>query len=68
MALVASGALVTRVRQEFVPSDDRSELSVNVELPTGTSLKTSQQVVAAVADGMRAAREIDSLLGNTGRE
>ena len=52
-ALVASGVLVTRVPREFLPQDDRSELSINVELPTGTNLETSQRVVSAIADDVR---------------
>jgi HAE1 family hydrophobic/amphiphilic exporter-1 len=53
VALVASGVLVARLPLEFVPSFDRGELTVNVELETGTNLEATRSVVAAVADDIR---------------
>lgn len=50
VTLAASGALVTQVPQTFVPAEDRGELSVNIELPTGTNLEATKGVVAAIAD------------------
>ncbi|MBN1652341.1 MAG: efflux RND transporter permease subunit [Deltaproteobacteria bacterium] len=52
LALIASAAIVTRVPRQFIPSNDRSELSVNVELPTGTNLETSEKVLSAIADDL----------------
>lgn len=53
-ALVGSGALVTRVKAEFIPPEDRAMLDINVELPTGTSLATARKYVDAVAADLRA--------------
>ncbi len=53
-ALVASCALVGQVKTEFLPPEDRAEFEVTVELPTGTSLKTSTEYVEAIANDIRA--------------
>lgn len=53
LALVGAFFLISRVPTEFIPPEDRSEFSVNVELPTGTSLDATQAVVATVADDLR---------------
>jgi HAE1 family hydrophobic/amphiphilic exporter-1 len=52
LALVWSGFLVARMPQQFIPSEDRSEFSVNVELPTGTNLEATRKVIAAIADDL----------------
>jgi HAE1 family hydrophobic/amphiphilic exporter-1 len=52
--LVGSCMLVTRVKTEFVPEDDRSAFSVSIELPTGTALATTEQVVEVLAGDLRA--------------
>lgn len=49
-ALVASGFLVTKVPQEFLPSEDRSQFQVSVELPTGTSLESSAKFISTISD------------------
>jgi len=49
-ALVGSGMLVSKVPQEFLPSEDRSQFQVTVELPTGTSLDTSRSFIGNIAD------------------
>ncbi len=51
--LIASFALVSRVKAEFLPPEDRAQFNVNVELPTGTSLDASKKVVEAVATDLR---------------
>jgi HAE1 family hydrophobic/amphiphilic exporter-1 len=53
VALAASGMLVAQLPLEFVPTFDRSEFDVNVELATGTKLEATRSVVAAVADDIR---------------
>jgi HAE1 family hydrophobic/amphiphilic exporter-1 len=53
LALVASFALVTRVKTEFLPPEDRAQFNLNVELPTGTSLEATQEVAEAVAKDVR---------------
>ncbi|HMG57851.1 MAG TPA: efflux RND transporter permease subunit, partial [Kofleriaceae bacterium] len=51
--LIGSCALVTRVKTEFVPEDDRSEFSVSVELPASTALATTSQLVEILAADLR---------------
>ncbi|MBN1606612.1 MAG: efflux RND transporter permease subunit [Polyangiaceae bacterium] len=52
-AFVASGALVSRVKTEFFPAEDRSLFSINVELPTGTALETTSAAAEAIAADLR---------------
>jgi HAE1 family hydrophobic/amphiphilic exporter-1 len=54
VSLVGSCALVTQVKTEFVPPEDRSLISVSVELPTGTSLEASTAYIEALAADLRA--------------
>lgn len=54
IALVASFVLVSRVKTEFLPPEDRGQFSVNVELPTGTSLDATNTVSEAVAKDLKA--------------
>ncbi|HEX7843998.1 MAG TPA: efflux RND transporter permease subunit [Kofleriaceae bacterium] len=51
--LIGSCALVTRVKTEFVPDDDRASFSVSLELPAGTALATTEQVVELLAADLR---------------
>jgi len=51
--LIGSCALVTQVKTEFVPADDRSAFSVSLELPTGTALATTQDIAETVAADLR---------------
>jgi HAE1 family hydrophobic/amphiphilic exporter-1 len=46
--------LVTRVKAEFIPPEDRAEFLVTVELPTGSSLELSRQFVETMASDLRA--------------
>ncbi|HEX8112085.1 MAG TPA: efflux RND transporter permease subunit, partial [Kofleriaceae bacterium] len=52
--LIGSCALVTRVKTEFVPDDDRSSFSVSVELPASTALGATAEVVETLAADLRA--------------
>jgi hydrophobic/amphiphilic exporter-1 (mainly G- bacteria), HAE1 family len=54
VVLIGSCALVTQVKTEFLPEDDRSAFAVSLELPTGTGLATTQEVVELVASDLRA--------------
>jgi HAE1 family hydrophobic/amphiphilic exporter-1 len=54
VVLIGSCALVTQVKTEFLPEDDRSAFSISLELPTGTGLATTQEVVELVASDVRA--------------
>jgi HAE1 family hydrophobic/amphiphilic exporter-1 len=51
--LFGSCVLVTRVKTEFIPDDDRSAFSVAVELPTGTTLAATQDVSERLAADLR---------------
>jgi HAE1 family hydrophobic/amphiphilic exporter-1 len=51
--LIGSCALVTRIKTEFLPSDDRSSFSVGIELPTGTALATTQDITELLASDLR---------------
>jgi len=53
VALFASFALVTRVKTEFLPPEDRAQFSVNVELPTGTSLEATSAIAESVSRDLR---------------
>jgi hydrophobic/amphiphilic exporter-1 (mainly G- bacteria), HAE1 family len=52
--LIGSCALVTQVKTEFLPDDDRSSFSVALELPAGTALAKTQEVGELVAADLRA--------------
>jgi hydrophobic/amphiphilic exporter-1 (mainly G- bacteria), HAE1 family len=51
--LVGSCALVTQVKTEFLPDEDRSAFSVSLELPTGTALAQTQDVAERLAADLR---------------
>ena len=52
-ALIGAFALVSRVKVEFIPPEDRGEFTLSVELPTGTSLEGTKKVVEGVASDLR---------------
>jgi hydrophobic/amphiphilic exporter-1 (mainly G- bacteria), HAE1 family len=52
-SLVGSCALVTKVKTEFIPPEDRALYSVSVELPTGTSLAATTEYIEAIAADLR---------------
>jgi HAE1 family hydrophobic/amphiphilic exporter-1 len=54
VVLLASFVLVTQLKKEFVPDEDRAEFSVQLELPSGTGLAATQEVVELVASDLRA--------------
>jgi HAE1 family hydrophobic/amphiphilic exporter-1 len=51
--LIGACVLVTRVKTEFLPSDDRSAFSVGIELPSGTALATTQDAAERLAADLR---------------
>ncbi|HKU39300.1 MAG TPA: efflux RND transporter permease subunit, partial [Polyangiales bacterium] len=53
LALAGSILMVTRVKSEFLPPEDRAQFNVNVELPTGTSLSATTAVTQAIAEDIR---------------
>ncbi len=53
-ALIGSCTLITRVPAEFISPEDRALLSVNIELPAGTSLQATTEYVEVLAADIRA--------------
>jgi len=53
IALAGSFVMVSQVKSEFIPPEDRAQFNVNVKLPTGTSLETTSKVTEAVAEDIR---------------
>jgi HAE1 family hydrophobic/amphiphilic exporter-1 len=53
VSLIGSFALVSKVKTEFIPPEDRAQFRVSVELPTGTSLATATRYVEAIAEDLR---------------
>jgi HAE1 family hydrophobic/amphiphilic exporter-1 len=52
-AFVGSIFVVAQVKSEFLPPEDRAQFSVNVELPTGTSLPATSAITEAIAADIR---------------
>jgi HAE1 family hydrophobic/amphiphilic exporter-1 len=52
-AFAGSIVMVSQVKTEFLPPEDRGEFNVNVELPTGTSLAATSAVAQAIAEDIR---------------
>lgn len=53
LALLSSFVLVSRVKAEFLPPEDRAQFEVQVELPTGSSLASTSKVAEAIARDVR---------------
>jgi HAE1 family hydrophobic/amphiphilic exporter-1 len=53
LTFFASLFLVTRVKTEFLPPEDRAQYQVSVELPTGTSLEATRSFVETIAGDLR---------------
>lgn len=53
LAFAGSVVMVTQVKTEFLPPEDRGMFNVNVELPAGTSLSATTAVTEAVAHDIR---------------
>jgi HAE1 family hydrophobic/amphiphilic exporter-1 len=53
LTFFASIFLVTRVKSEFLPPEDRAQYQVSVELPTGTSLESTGKYVETIAEDLR---------------
>jgi len=55
LALVASFVLVSRVKAEFIPPEDRAQFELQVELPIGSALETTTKVAESIANDIRTA-------------
>jgi HAE1 family hydrophobic/amphiphilic exporter-1 len=51
--LIGSCSMGSRVKTEFLPPEDRSQMSVDVELPTGTSLAFTTDVIEKISADVR---------------
>ncbi|HVV84406.1 MAG TPA: efflux RND transporter permease subunit [Kofleriaceae bacterium] len=51
--LFGSCSVASKIKTEFIPSEDRSQLSVDIELPVGTSLEHTADVVERIAADLR---------------
>jgi hydrophobic/amphiphilic exporter-1 (mainly G- bacteria), HAE1 family len=54
LALILSFGLISRVKAEFIPPEDRAQFELQVELPTGSSLEATSKVAEAIASDLRA--------------
>ncbi len=53
LTLIGSFALVSRVKAEFIPPEDRAQFELSVELPSGSSLAATSKIAEAVAGDLR---------------
>ena len=66
-AVVISGMAMLRLENDFLPPFDEGAVQINVVLPAGTSLKTSQEVAQKVEQRIRRIDEIAAFVRKTGR-
>lgn len=62
-----AGLLVSRMDRDFLPPFNEGSVQVNALLAPGTSLETSNQIGAAVAERLLEIENVDSLVRRTGR-
>ncbi len=53
VALIASAGMVTQVKTEFTPTEDRAAFSVDIELPPGSTLDQTTHAAETVASDLR---------------
>jgi hydrophobic/amphiphilic exporter-1 (mainly G- bacteria), HAE1 family len=53
VTFIGSGMLAVSMPKEFFPKEDRAQFNVDVELPTGTNLETTNGFVQSIADDLR---------------
>ena len=54
ITLFASFGLLKVIPLEFMPDEDKSDMMVNIELPTGTDLETTTAFVSRITEKLRA--------------
>jgi HAE1 family hydrophobic/amphiphilic exporter-1 len=59
-------ALATQLKTEFLPSSDRGQIILSVELPPGSSLQQTDAAIAAVREIFMDAPEIKSIYATVG--
>lgn len=66
LALVGSIALFPMIGAEFIPEMDQGEITVNADLPLGTSLRETSRVAAQIEEILMDVPEIKYILANIG--
>ncbi|HUQ03384.1 MAG TPA: efflux RND transporter permease subunit [Kofleriaceae bacterium] len=51
--LIGSCGMAGQIKNEFLPEEDRSQLSIDIELPVGTSLAYTTEIVERIAADVR---------------
>ena len=67
VAVLISAAAVLRLESDFLPPFDEGAVQINVILPPGTSLTTSQDVARTVEQRIQKIDDIQAFLRKTGR-
>ncbi len=67
MGVLASAVALFRLESDFLPPFDEGAVQINVVLPPGTSLQTSQAVAQKVESRLQQIDEIEAFVRKTGR-
>ncbi len=67
VAVAASAAAILRLESDFLPPFDEGAVQINVILPPGTSLDTSQQVARKVEARLQQVPDVVAFVRKTGR-
>jgi len=67
LLLVAAGAGMTAVKQQFFPSSDRRELLVEVQMPEGSSIEVTSAAVAKVEAWLKTQPETKNIVSFIGQ-
>ncbi len=67
LGVIASVVALLRLENDFLPPFDEGAVQINVVLPPGTSLQTSQEVAREVETRLQRIEEIRALVRKTGR-
>lgn len=65
--VLVSAVGLARLESDFLPPFDEGAVQINVMLPPGTSLATSQSVAGLVEQRLREIQEVSTIVRNTGR-
>ena len=67
LAVAAAGYGLVRLENDFLPPFNEGAVQINVILPPGTSLETSQQIARKVEDRLKEVKDLQAFLRKTGR-
>jgi len=68
VALVAAYFVANGIPTAFMPTEDRGQLMIKIEMPSGTAFERTKQYVAKVADEARAVPGVTTVLYTVGGE